>query len=478
MATPVTRQPRRLRRFLRTFFAHRLSLVFLAVAGGLLGAGVSYFQERTYRGQLELAAAPDGAPTRVLLPDNAKLWQLVHSDANLELLVKDAPPQGTRQLERINRSIQLEPISTQPTGSSIWLLHVDIPASSSSNAKEMLNRYAAKLDSEFQQRTLLVSRNSIGRSVSHRRGRSTTPAIDSAIQTTSAVTDPQLVELAHELGVEPDRLPFMIDQFRGSIERRSGDLTKREAEVDKLVTAINRIESGSVTAQFPPDVEAAYPELQSLRTEREALAQQRARLATTLKPAHPELKSVDRRIAEVEEQLKGTQSRIADKYESEIQRVESDLKKKREQLAIDRERLSKVQRMANIPATVPTTSDTAPEKSTTEAVNQAPLKEVTPQPLPENFAAGALDRPIGRVVIRAGMIDPSPVRPKSERNIMAGVFGGLLAYLVMVFLWAGSDQRIHSIDDLEGLAVDLNVFGSLPKMRNGQPVGFTRGKAL
>lgn len=478
MGMPAIRKPRRLRRFLRTFFAHRLWLAVLALAGGLIGAGFSYFQERTYRGQLELAAAPDGAPTRVLLPDNAKLWQLVHSDANLELLVKDAPPEGVKQLERVSRSIQLEPISTQPTGSSIWLMHVDIPASSASSAKEMLNRYGARLDSEFQQRTLLVSR-STGRGASHRRSHADSLAkVDSAVQPTGAVTDPQLVDLANELGVEPDRLPFVIDQFKDSIERRARDLAKRESDADQLVAAINRIESGSVAALFPAEIESQNPELQSLRSERDALLQQRARLATTLKSAHPELKAVDRRIGEVEEQLKASQSRIASKFEAEIQRVETDLKKKREQLSIDRERFAKVQKLVNIS----TQSSTAPpsngERPASTTPPPAPAPVAAPKPLPDDLPAATFDRPIGRVVIRTGMVDPFPVRPKTERNIMAGIFGGLMAYLVLVFLWAGSDQRIHSIDDLEGLSVDLNVFGSLPRTRSGHPVSFTSGKAL
>lgn len=477
MGTPAIRKPRRLRRFLRTFFAHRLWLVVLALAGGLIGAGFSYFQERTYRGQLELAAAPDGAPTRVLLPDNAKLWQLVHSDANLELLVKDAPPEGVKQLERVSRSIQLEPISTQPTGSSIWLMHVDIPASSASSAKEMLNRYGARLDSEFQQRTLLVSR-ATGRGTTHRRSHVSSPTtVDSAVQPTAAVTDPQLIELANELGVEPDRLPFVIDQFKDSIERRARDLAKRESDADQLVAAINRIEAGSVAALFPAEIESQNPELQSLRGERDALLQQRTRLATTLKAAHPELKAVDRRIGEVEEQLKASQSRIASKFEAEIQRVETDLKKKREQLSVDRERFAKVQKLVNITAQNPSTPSNADRPPSTTP-SAPPVSVAAPKPLPDDLPAATFDRPIGRVVIRTGMVDPFPVRPKTERNIMAGIFGGLLAYLVLVFLWAGSDQRIHSIDDLEGLSVDLNVFGSLPRTRSGHPVSFTSGKAL
>ena len=115
----------------------------------------------------------------------------------------------------------------------------------------MLNRYAARLDSEFQQRTLLVSRSPNARKANHRQNHAATLVIDSAIQPTAAVSrDPQLVELAQDLGVEPERLPFVIDQFRGLIERRSNELASREAEADKLVSAINRIESGWVTTPF------------------------------------------------------------------------------------------------------------------------------------------------------------------------------------------------------------------------------------
>jgi hypothetical protein len=50
---------------------------------------------------------------------------------------------------------------------------------------------------------------------------------------------------------------------------------------------------------------------------------------------------------------------------------------------------------------------------------------------------------------------------------------GLLIYALSSVIRAGSDQRIHAVDDLEGLDVSLNVFGSIPKVRSGSPVKFS-----
>ena len=51
-------------------------------------------------------------------------------------------------------------------------------------------------------------------------------------------------------------------------------------------------------------------------------------------------------------------------------------------------------------------------------------------------------------------------------------------YLVMVFVRASADQRVHGIDDLESLAAELNVFGSIPRLRRAHPVGFSKGRSL
>ncbi|MBY0586077.1 hypothetical protein K2X85_02810, partial [bacterium] len=104
----------------------------------------------------------------------------------------------------------------------------------------------------------------------------------------------------------------------------------------------------------------------------------------------------------------------------------------------------------------------------------APAATVTTMPTtPVTAATATLDRPIGRVVVRPGVIDLDPIRPRTARNIAIGAALGLLAYALSSMVRAGSDQRIHAVDDLESLDLDINVFGSIPKVRSGSPVKFS-----
>jgi hypothetical protein len=40
------------------------------------------------------------------------------------------------------------------------------------------------------------------------------------------------------------------------------------------------------------------------------------------------------------------------------------------------------------------------------------------------------------------------------------------------FFWAASDQRIHGVEDLHELNIDINVFGSVPRTGRRSPVIF------
>lgn len=498
MGTAGERKSRPMRRVLRTFFAHRGWLLVLLAAGGAIGAAASFLQERVYQGRLEVACAPESAPTRVVLPDNARLWQLVYSPDNLRVLSQQsANPVGA--LERINRSIKLAPLSeVSPGGSAVWSLDVEIPAKNPGAAKELLDRYSVQLDAQFRQRTLLARRSRGSLPMSPRSDRAVTstrteeppsepvdrdvvpagfePAAIGSAETPGS-DDAASVELARDLGVSVDRLPFVLDQFAQSITRRSADLSEGEKRIEQWMRTLKRIESSQPLESLPPDLETWAPELVTMIEERQSLERERGQLSLQLKPAHPEYRALERGLLALQDRIVASKRELTARLQSEIQRTETEVKRLRDEIGRDRERLAHVQGRLGvavpmegmIPLASPTRVPVVPVPTKLEPVFEAGVPAAVP---------GVLDRPIGRVVVRAGVIEPAAVQPRTWRNITLGILAGLLVYLIAVVFRAGSDQRIHGIDDLESLSADLNVFGSIPRLRRVGPVAFENGRPL
>lgn len=496
MQGEMPRRSLRSRRVFRAFFAHRTWLLLLLLLGGGLGAAYSVSQERVYQGRLELASAVEGAPTRVLLPDHARLWQLVYSTSNLNLLTEENE-ESSSSFDRVNRSIRLSPVSEQSTGSSVWSLDIEVPAPTVAAARERLDRYAARIDSEFRERILLVRRQRPMAPVAVRRtnpdqaSASRSPDVDGAVQRTAHSPEDdvdaepssspllptksqskEVEDLARELGVTVQRLPLMIDQFERSIDDRVTLLHEREGQIARTMETINKAESNPLAMMVPAEIESAHPELASLRARRQQLLAERARLATYLKPAHPEFQSLDRDLKDVEASLRQEQQGMLAGLRQDVHRWDTEVKSLRESIVSDRERLAVVSTMIGLP-----------EKRTRDlASKQSSVPEPTPRleavaPLPAApvvaSATPMVDKPIGRVVVRPGVIDADPIRPKTARNVVIGAAIGLLVYTLSSVVRAGSDQRIHAVDDLEGIDVTVNVFGSIPKVRSGSPVKFS-----
>jgi hypothetical protein len=498
MQSDMPKRSLRSRQFFRAFFAHRSWLLLLLLLGAGAGAALSLTQERVYLGRLELASAVEAAPTRVLLPDNARLWQLVYSAANLNLLT-DGADDTSASFERVNRSIKLQPVSMQSTGSSVWSLSIEIPAANVATARERLDRYAARIDSEFRERVLLVRRQRPITPVAVRRTSadhtaSRTAIIDQAIAKTahspeeSAATpdansppllptkdqNKEVKSLAEELGVSVEQLPLVIDQFETSIDDRVTQLHDRESRIARAMESINRAESNPLSASIRSDSEAAHPELVSLRTRRQQLLAERARLATYLKPAHPEFQSLDRDLKDVESTLRQAQQAAVDGLRQDVTRWDAEVKSLRESIVEDRERLATVRAMIGLPATIPNDrSRAASTPPASNAVLATPYAAPAPTETVNPPTSATGDRPIGRVVVRPGVIDAEPLRPRTARNMLIGAAIGLLVYAFASVVRAGSDQRIHAVDDLESMDLKINVFGSIPKVRSGAPVKFS-----
>jgi hypothetical protein len=139
------------------------------------------------------------------------------------------------------------------------------------------------------------------------------------------------------------------------------------------------------------------------------------------------------------------------------------LKRLRDELRGDRERLS-----AMMPLAGGKRSSAARQPSVLDATSSPGLEL---RALPEPTAADA-ERPIGRVVISGPLLDRGPVQPRTTRNVAIGVLLGLVTYVMASFFWAASDQRIHGVEDLHELNIDINVFGSVPRTGRRSPVIF------
>ncbi|MBY0586140.1 hypothetical protein K2X85_03125, partial [bacterium] len=375
MQSEMPRRSLRSRQFFRAFFAHRSWLLFLLLSGAGAGAAISYMQERVYLGRLELASAVEGAPTRVLLPDNARLWQLVYSASNLNLLTEGAD-ETSAAFDRVNRSIQLAPVSAQTAGSSVWSLQIEVPAPSVIAARERLDRYAARIDSEFRERVLLVRRQRPMMPVAVRRTdtdqtATRTPAVDSSVQRTAHAPDAdatsseadqapllpnkdqnkQAVSLAQELNVSVEQLPLVIDQFERSIEDRVEQLHDRESKIARAMETINQAEANPLAVNPPAEIEASYPEITSLRSRRQQLLSERGRLSAYLKPAHPEFQALDRDLKDVESALREAHQGVITVLRQNVARWDVEIKSLRESIVADRERLAAVSTLVGRPAT-------------------------------------------------------------------------------------------------------------------------------
>jgi hypothetical protein len=414
-------------------------------------------------------------------------------------LLTEGAEDSSSSFDRVNRSVRLSPVSQQSSGSGVWSLDIEVPAPTVAAARERLDRYAARIDSEFRERVLLVRRQRPMAPVAVRRtnpdqaSASRSPDVDDAVKRTEFSPEDDVAvdiepssspllptknqskeaeDLARELGVTVQRLPLVIDQFERSIDGRVSQLHEREVQIARTMETINKAESNPLAMVVPAEIESAHPELASLRSRRQQLLADRARLATYLKPAHPEFQSLDRDLKEVEASLRKEQQGMLAALRQDVHRWDAEVKSLRESIVADRERLAVVSTMIGLPEK--RTGDLAPKQSPVSTLVPR-MEPVAPLPTAPAVASAtpSPDKPIGRVVVRPGVIEADPIRPKTARNVAIGAAIGLLIYTLSSVVRAGSDQRIHAVDDLEGIDVAVNVFGSIPKVRSGSPVKFS-----
>lgn len=451
------KRSRPLRRVVRTFFAHRFWLVAMVIGASLAAALVSMRQPKMFVGRMELASAANSTSSSVLLPDVVRLRQLVFNPENLAALVVTTPGGEARDaklISRIAKSVQLEPVSDPALGSGVWRLRVEIPAADAATAAERLDRYAQSIDEEFRLRVRLAKKDSTASQddpaswiapVAHTQA--------AAGQTDETFADPLLEVVGNPEDVEP-----LAAAIQADIDRACAELDRQSRELEALTAIVEQLDANPAAVE--KELEAEQPALRALRNERDRLLEQRARLAAYLRPAHPDYQAIDRRIQSAEDALAQERAKLRELYGQKRQQVQSAVEKRTAQLEEDRKRLAVVERPFR----------------TEKAARNAPANSETPRPLPEVPARAldanlaSLDRPVGRVVLPSPSVDPRPIQPMTARNVLLAAMAALAVYLLFVVVRAGADSRIHSMDDLEDLDVDLYAFGSIPTRRSGMPV--------
>lgn len=493
MASKARTGPRQFRRIVRTFFAYRRWLLVLWIAGAIAAVATSARQPTTYVGRLELASAADGSPTRAVLPDIVRLRQLAFNPENLNRLTSsenNAIREGSTDplAAKIAKTASLEPISTSPSGCSVWRLSVEIPARSHGEAQRRLEAFAKKIDLEFRENLVAVRRAGhsplrlAGEHVhpavyqartSGREDAAPKPADSTQSQAADSSGDP-LAELAKEFGVSIDELPAIADSIRAEFGRRAKEIEILEQKIDELVRHVHRIEAKEEPTEDAAQMEQDNSAFRSLCERRDTLNDLRSKLAMSLKPAHPDYQAVEGMIQEVEARLKSERSRLVELCRSKIRKLETRTRQLHTDVTRDRSRLDALADLSartDSAAAAPSSIPSLPEK---ESDAPRPMPSLPSGPS-STQPAEEIDRPIGRVVLPTPTVDVNPIRPRTSRNVGFALLGAFLAYAAFVVVRAGSDQRIHGTEDLEGFDVDVPIFGSIPSQRTGCLVRFARG---
>lgn len=467
MASSPRKRSRPLRRMARTFFAHRFWLLAMVVGASLATAIVSVRQPKTYVGRMELAYAADAHSTPVLLPDVVRLRQLVFNPENLAALtptLEGRESSDPETLSRIAKSMQLDPLSNATSGSGVWRLQVQIPASNAKIAGERLDQYAARIDEEFHHRVQLAKKQAAPSSPSGDARVPVAPVAhfpENAPPPGEAPTAPIL-----QIGVEPSDVSDRVAELQGENENRIAELDRATAQAAGLAEIVAQLEANPPIVS--PEIEAQQPALRALRQEFDRLLEQRARRAAYLKPAHPDYQAIDRRIQSAEAALGLEITKLAKDYRAKWTTATTAAQRLRDELArvpkpLDARDVQKSE-TAIPPATDEQASPTSPE---------------VPRPLPDVAArsfdpsAIGVERPVGRVVLPSPSVDPHPIQPTTFRNVAFSACAALAVYLLFVVIRAGSDTRIHSMDEIEDLGVSVFSFGSIPSQcRAAPPVRF------
>lgn len=475
------RNKQTLRETVRVLFVNGKLLGLLVLIGAAIGGLRAAMQERTYAGNVELATGGHALSEGVILPNPTQLRRLVLDPDIVAVLESDAS-KAQRFLER---EIRIEPVVTDTDNrTSVWRVNAEVYAPSQQAATEKLNEYVNRLQTAFEK--------SLGLDIV-KAARPKSPAADGqpfhfvAFQpvTPPAETEPapaaptaDLRERAQKLNVSLNELPEAIDATQKQLEDSQTRQQTIERDLSLLRATARLLEDGARV--LPAEVFKKHPELEGLIKQYDELEQRRSQLATQLKPVHPQLRTMDRRLGELGERMKQAQQLALSDYKQQQAEVEQRLQK------LLAEQMQQQQRLRDLKALLqardaeqPKTPDNelaAETKQPASKQGSPSSKAETPGPqdeAPETLVLPPLEPQrlvAGQLLVAGPYVGSEPVRPNVTRDVVLGGCIGLAFGLLWVVVRTRADQRIHAPYHLDQLDLGVEVFGSIPQLRDEAPV--------
>ena len=257
--------------------------------------------------------------------------------------------------------------------------------------------------------------------------------------------------------------------------REKGDavaLEDRQNIVVQRLADLNAAYTKARTERF--EKEALYNQLKSLQNDRTALdtfpailsntfiqqlksqladlQRQQAQMAERLGEKHPEMIKLNSAIQNTEAKLQGELGKVVQSVRNEFLSAQSQEKSLASELEAQKAGALALNRKGIEYGVL-----------RREAESNKQMYEALMQRAKETGISGELKASNIRVVDEAE-IPRSPVRPKKARNLVLGLFGGLIAGLGLAFFFEYLDNRIKNPDEIKQV-LGLSYLGLVPGMR-------------
>ena len=239
---------------------------------------------------------------------------------------------------------------------------------------------------------------------------------------------------AHNI-VGTDETSNLTMQALGQI---SGDL--ETAEADRIVKEARMRDFGAQDADLV-SLTGDNPAVALLRTELKELQEQRAQLSLKFGERHPRMQEIDEQMAKVQTRLNNevglARRQIHNEYDSSLQ-LETQLRHRLDAQKEEAYRLNEdVAQYAILRH---------------EAELNRDLYDALQMRLKEASVTAGLSATDITVIDRA-QVPFVPVAPKKTANMLMGLFGGLLAGILVAFMIESIDDRVQTSDEVENASL-------------------------
>lgn len=482
MAKPVPRR-RTLREFVRVLFAHRPLIVSLVILGGMLA--YPYGRTRTYQGNIELASAPLTVGSD-RLPTVMELRRLVLDRDVLSAVLSPREAQDRESVRDVEQSLRIEPIApAEMVGPGIWNLSLSIPAHDDETAAEQLQAYVNRIQSKFE---------AMATSAAPANDRTTSAPLNvEPVLRLVADEAPQRLQLpmklaedqakweeqVRALGLSPeDNLLAAIEETKKRIASLEEQNEIRRLEMQRASARLDALRQRIPATEMLPSallVEGS-PVLVRLRNTIRDMQAIRDEMAK----AGQDVSALDRQINDYARRLdnglsgltRAAQERLdAARAEDDAgQRSLAEVRQRLRELVDLRDQQVVLERRRDRQREIPQKVEPALAVNEPSIGTAPPVAGVAAMPVVTSYWPLIAALKPGRVLVAGPFVNADPIGPNIVRSVLFGSLLGLALASVIMLIRTIFDQRIHVQDDIDRLNLDIEVLGSIPRVKSRSPV--------